>query len=200
MRCVLFITITFHFIPYIFTCEIELNHMDYFACLYGVLWFHRLTWTKVTLRWFSITSCLPKPIAKHASELELKGTEPGTSQPTSFSSPLVAWCWKDTNHNALYCTTKGKCLLRTCECDTNCWPVHPLIVCFLSPTTTDTGDTPDAAERLHPTLPHSQAGAERGTEGDLPLNTKPAIDYQTSHQLMIPAREEEPNPVWVEPN
>ena len=77
--CVLFTTSAFHLIPYILTCEIKLKRMDYFACLYCMLWcdskdWHGLKWYWDSCWQFLITSSLPKLIAKHNPELESKGT------------------------------------------------------------------------------------------------------------------------------
>lgn len=147
MRCVLFITITFHFIPYIFTCEIELNHMDYFACLYGVLWFHRLACTKVTL---PITSSLPKRIAKHAPELEFKELE------LTFSTSF---------------TTKGKADFQRVSVT----PVHAVIVYFVSQWQQTRGTRPTHLREANTTLPRCRAGAEQGTASDQQSTAGPDI-------------------------
>lgn len=139
----LFTTSAFHLIPYILTCEIKLKCLDYFACLYCMLWCDSKDWHGLKWHWdsccqFPITSSLPKLIAKHTPKLESKGT--GTflqctiwtgdlssdwHLPPCCSSPLITCCGKKTTHTMW---SKGNCLFPACDCDSNCWPVHALIV------------------------------------------------------------------------
>ena len=70
--------------------------------------------------------------------------------PGNFSTwiPTTEPGYQELNsYNALYRTTKGKSLFPVCECDSNFWPVHAVSVCFVSHSTTDTGDMPNTALR-----------------------------------------------------
>jgi hypothetical protein len=162
----LWLTFTrFHLTSYILTCEIQFNCMNY---VYSVLWFYRLAWTELTMRYLlpiPITYFLPKQIAKHAPKRNTKGNGHLPSGRCSIGnlSTMDIWllsadrlCYEDSVTRLSHSTTKGNSLFLTCEWDSNCWSVYTNHFVLLSPCLQPQGTCPCGcsrrAEKLHQDL------------------------------------------------